>query len=202
MPAADRGIPERRAAVAIAGLVLALAGCTTVVTPPPEPEDPVPVFLLDNGRHASLVIPYRNGLVRYAYGEWDWYAANDTGVFRASGVLFTTGRGALGRRVFDGPLAMETVRRVVRVPIEQGWAIRVPGAKRAALVRDLERIFERAPDEHLHNPLYDLTFAPHPDRYNAATRNSNHAVIRWLQALGCQVDVGGPFSIWRVEAAD
>lgn len=192
------GKPKARRLVPAAALVVALAGCTTVVTPPPAPDDPVPVFLLDNGRHASLVVPHDGHLIRYAYGEWDWYAENDTGVFRASGVLFTKGPGALGRRAFSGAADTATVRRVVRVPIEASWKIRVPDAKRAALVRRLEGLFRRTPGRHLDNPLYDLTFAPHPQRYNAATRNSNHAVAGWLDELGCDVDLGGPFSIWEV----
>ena len=50
-------------------LVVLLGGCTTTVVVPPAPEQPRAVFLLDHGRHATLVLETaEGGLVRYAYG--------------------------------------------------------------------------------------------------------------------------------------
>ncbi|MGD8699334.1 MAG: hypothetical protein PVJ43_08595, partial [Gemmatimonadales bacterium] len=65
--------PRRTAAsprlLATTGLVI--TACTNVIVPPAEPLAPQTVFVIDHGRHASLVLPAPDsGLVRYAFGDW------------------------------------------------------------------------------------------------------------------------------------
>ena len=57
--------------VVILLLMATLSGCgTTLIVPPDKPRDPAPVFVLDHGRHTSLVLSAANGtLHRYAYGD-------------------------------------------------------------------------------------------------------------------------------------
>lgn len=188
----------RRCAVAAIGLLL--AGCAHTVVAPSAPERPVSAFLLDHGRHASLVLPGDDGPTRYAYGDWHYYAMNRTGPLRASGTLFGSNRAGLGRRSLAGATDLADVRRRVLVPVEAAWRIDVADARAAALVRRLESLFRRAEAPRTYNPLYDLEFVHHPEPYNVG-HNSNHVTGEWLRALGCSVHMRGPFSTWRVQGA-
>lgn len=99
--------------------VLLLAGCgTTRIVPPLDPHDPVSVFVLDHGRHTSLVLPAPDGsLRRYPYGDWLYYAVRDTGTASSLAALLWSTPGALGHRQMPGPATAEAVRTQVRVVI-------------------------------------------------------------------------------------
>ena len=89
---------------------LLLAGCATVVVAPAAPEDPVPAFLLDHGGHASLVLPAEKGrLVRYAYGDFSWYALGRTGPGTGLAALAGGTPAALGRGELAGPAEARSV---------------------------------------------------------------------------------------------
>ncbi|MGH8287112.1 MAG: hypothetical protein ACRETT_15295, partial [Steroidobacteraceae bacterium] len=95
----------------VCGLVPGLAGCTTTIGAPVHPADPVEVFIIDQGRTASLVIPASSGgMLRYAYGDWRWYALRETGLFRGAAALLWPTQGALGRAELGGPPTLATVR--------------------------------------------------------------------------------------------
>src|ERR687898_1077107 len=67
--------------LAASGIVAACAA-TFVVAPPPlvPAATRAPVAVLDHGQHSSLVIGRPDGrMVRYAYGDWRWYAEGKTG---------------------------------------------------------------------------------------------------------------------------
>lgn len=182
----------------MAGLAAVLtAACTNTVAPPAEPERPVAAFLLDHGRHASLVVARADGMTRYTWGDWDYYALNRTGPFRASGTLFGTNLAGLGRRRLPGPADEARVRDQVAVPIEALWRIDVPADHASRLHERLDERFLDARGTLTANPLYDLEFVLDPTPYNA-TSNSNHRVGDWLRELGCEVHMAGPFSNWRV----
>lgn len=184
--------------VAIAALATALTtACTNTVVPPAEPARPVAAFLLDHGRHASLVLERGDGMTRYAWGDWDYYALNRTGPFRASGTLFGTNQAGLGRKRLPGPAEQARVRRQVAVPIEAMWRIDVPGDRAHRLQERLDRRFLDERETLIANPLYDLEFVHDPKPYNV-TSNSNHRVGDWLRELGSEVRMAGPFSSWRV----
>ena len=187
----------RACTVALGALLV--GACTNTVVPPPAPAQPVSAFLLDHGRHASLVVEREDGLTRWSYGDWAWYAENRTGPFRASGTLFGSNRAALGRRELPGPAELAVIRGQVVVPVEAAWRIDVPARRAQGLNERLQRIFDDTPASRLlRNPLYDLDFAPHPEGYSA-WHNSNHVTAEWLRALGCTVEMAGPYSIWQVE---
>jgi hypothetical protein len=96
--------PRREGRVLGALLALCLSGCTTVVVPPARVAEPARVALLDHGRHASLVLKTaESGMVRYAYGDWDWYAQGTTGAIEGSAAVLWPTRAALGRRRLPGP---------------------------------------------------------------------------------------------------
>jgi hypothetical protein len=185
--------------VCIVALAAALTtACTNTVVPPAEPANPTTAFLLDHGRHASLVLEGPDGITRFAWGDWDYYALNRTGPFRASGTLFGANAAGLGRRRLPGPAEQARVRRQVAVPIEALWRIEVPGDNARRLHERLDRRFHDARATRTANPLYDLEFVQDEQAYNV-TSNSNHRVGEWLRELGCEVRMAGPYSSWRVQ---
>ncbi|MEX2575455.1 MAG: hypothetical protein WD382_02280 [Halofilum sp. (in: g-proteobacteria)] len=169
--------------------------------PPTRVERPARVFLLDHGRTSSLVLPQGEALVRYSYGEWDWYARNRTGVFRGSGALGVGTRGALGRRALEAGPDLSAVRAALAIPIESAWRIDVPADKAQSLARDLDRVFRARAGEAVDNPRMGLRFVPHPADYSLA-QNSNHMTATWLRRMDCRVEMRGPLSHWRVVRGD
>jgi hypothetical protein len=178
------------------------AGCVATIVPPPAPRDPRPVFVLDHGRTTSLVLPAAgDGIVRYAYGDWNYYAERRTSPFRGtSAVLFPT-RGALGRRELAGPADEAAVRRQVRVPSETVLAVWVGSGEIDRLREDLDGVYRANLHTRLFNEVYDLEFVEHPKSY-WAFHNSNQIVATWLAHLGCEVRGTTLFASWRVAAAD
>jgi hypothetical protein len=185
------------AATALLAAALTMMGCANTVVPPENPARPVAAFLLDHGRHASLVLETEEGMTRYAWGDWDYYALNRTGPLRASGALFAANTSGLARKRLPGPAAATRVRRQVAVPIEALWRIEVAEEHAHRLHARVDQRFREARATLTINPLYDLEFVHGGEPYNW-TRNSNHQVGYWLRALGCEVRMGGPFSDWRV----
>lgn len=188
---------------AISAALAALLGtaCTHTVVPPREPQRPVAAFLLDHGRHASLVLERADGMTRYAWGDWDYYALNRTGPLQASGTLLGANRAGLGRKHLQGPAERAYVRHQVAVPIEALWQIDVPAERARRLHERLDRRFRDGRATLTANRLYDLEFVHAATPYNV-TSNSNHRVGAWLRELGCEVRMAGPFSSWRVTAPD
>lgn len=184
------------ASIAALAAVLATA-CTHTVVPPAGPDRPVAAFLLDHGRHASLVLERADGMTRYAWGDWEYYALNRTGPFQASGTLFGANRAGLGRKRLPGPADPARVRHQVAVPIEALWRIDVPAEHARRLHARLDRRFRDGRATMTANPLYDLEFVQDTRPYRL-TANSNHRVGQWLRELGCEVRMAGPFSSWRV----
>lgn len=200
-PFGGRGPRGARLGIAIAAAALAspLAACTTTIVPPAAPAAPQAVFVLDHGRHASLVVPGPDGgIVRYSYGDWRWYALRKTGPLQGTSAVLWPTRAALGRRELPGPPEADAVVRQVRVGIEGLYEVTVDAGRVEALRRDLDSIFHAGAETRVDNPAYDLEFVHHPKPY-WLFRMSNQMVARWLEALGCRVRGPALFSRWRVE---
>jgi hypothetical protein len=197
MPVDDRLRQQRRAALPGLVLVVLLGGCGAVVTQPQAPQDPAPVFLLDHGRHASLVLPRDQDLVRYAYGDWDWYAERRTGAGKAMKALFAPSQAALGRKLLAGPATANNVRQRVGVPITQVFEISVEAGRVRELIARLDGLFEEGREAATYNFAYELEFVPHPDPYSLG-HNSNHVAVEWLRELGCTVKGDPALGSWRV----
>lgn len=181
----------------MAGMALLGSGCATRLVPPDAAPEPRPVFLLDHGRHASLVLPDGDGgLVRYAFGDWAYYARNRTGVYRGLRALMWPTPAALGRRELAGPVEPRRVRRAVAVVIREMHVLEVPAGRLAALRRRLARRFAAAA-VHYDNRLYDLTFARLDEAYWLGN-SSNQRVAAWLGELGVRTRGPALRSVWRV----
>ncbi|MFA9460067.1 hypothetical protein [Thiohalorhabdus methylotrophus] len=182
------------------GLCLLLVGCAaTGVRPPPEPGNASrAVFLLDHGRHASLVLSTPTGdLIRYAYGDWRYYAERDTGIGSGLAALFSNTPAALGRRKLPGPPEPGVVCLRVRVPVEALYPIRVAGDEVDALRRRLDGMHAE-PDRRLYVRAYDLVFVPYPGPYRLPI-TSNGKVAQWLRALDVEVEGDPLWSDWALE---
>lgn len=186
-----------RVALALAAIAL-LVGCANHVVPPVDVRDPAFVFVLDHGRHTSLVVSTpEGGLVRYAYGDWRFYAKRETGLGRAIAALLWQTPGALGRRELRGPPTAEAVRARIPLVIVNLYGIEVEQARVEALRKELDAIFAAA-EQPLDTPETDLIFVPHPRAYTLS-HNSNTAVAGWLTQLGCEVRGPAINARWRID---
>lgn len=187
-------------ALKLASVALPLtAACTNVIHPPPHPERATPVYLIDHGRHASLVLPVNaDTVVRYAYGDWRYYAQRETGVIETSTAVLLPTRAGLGRRELVTNATAESVREAIGLGVESIHRINVDSIEVASLRRHLNAIFQEALDTRIYNRPYDLLFVHHPEEYTIL-RNSNRMVALWLRRLGCRVRGMLLFSRWRVE---
>lgn len=195
------GLPmaRRLAGPVLACLALISAACTTVVVPPAAPAAPQPVFLLDHGRHSSLVLPGEaGGLVRYSYGDWAYYALGRTGPFEATAAVLWPTRAGLGRRELPGPPTLEGVGRAVLVGIEQAYELIVDARDIERLRASLDAIYRANRQTLVYNPGNDLEFVHHPRRYTVF-HNSNRVVADWLAELGCEIRGAALLARWRVE---
>jgi len=186
--------------VAFLALTASAAGCTTSLTPPPAPASPVPALLLDHGRHASLVLPRTDdGIIRYSFGDWRYYAERDTRLRSGIKALFWPTASALGRRELDAEPEAAAVRRALRVGVETIVILQVEEHRARALMTRLDSLFLQGREEaFLYNAVYDLEFARHPATYWFGN-NSNQVLAEWLRELG--ISTGGLtlLSSWKME---
>jgi len=184
----------------LAALAVLLSGCAALVVPPEPPPEARPVFLLDHGRHATLVLSHPDGgLVRYAYGDLAYYGHNRVGLWRALAAVAWPTPGGLGRRELEAPASPAGVRQAVAVPIEAVHVLVVAADRAAALGARLDARFARGYPQRRFNPWYDLVFVPDPAPYWLGN-NSNLRVAAWLEALGVEVRGGPLWSRWTVRA--
>jgi hypothetical protein len=171
-----------------------LAGCTALVEPPPAVHDPVPVVLLDRGRHSSLLLPGPDATaIEFAYGEWEWFALANDGWWRVPAVLFWPTRGALGRREWPSAAAAEA-------GTEHAYVLVVERAAAQSLRTRLEARFAAGSAEQVHSALYGLDFVPDEDSFWIG-HTCNAAAAEWLAELGCRVSGSTLMAEYRMPPA-
>ena len=163
-----------------------MSGCATTIIPPEDPPVPVSVFVVNFGRHTSLLLPALtdDSLVEYAYGEWKWFALDKSRSYRVFPTLFWPTRGTLGRRALSVSPDPHAIRRTV--PCEDVLEVVVASEDALSLSARLDMQFERNVDSMHFQPLYDLHFV-HSDKAFHLLHNCNRAVADWLRELGCEV---------------
>ncbi|MGB3224442.1 MAG: hypothetical protein WBB23_16700 [Desulforhopalus sp.] len=174
-----------------------LTGCGYTLIAPASPSNPTQVFLLDHGRHSSLVLPADCEMIRYSYGDWHWYVLNKRGFQAAFRALLLSSSAALGRQKISSAPLEESVRLAVQVNIENIISVMVERDRVDFLNTRLEHIFAENRQHIHHNPTYGVDFVPHPVPYSLY-HNSNKVVAQWLRELGVEVRGGGPFSRWKL----
>ena len=193
------GVSSLITAVAVAALQL--GGCATTIVPPDSVERPQSVFVLDHGRHSSLVLPHPDGFVRYAYGDWGWYAEVETGTTEASRAVLWPSRAGLGRSLVSGAATREGVRKGLRVGVQHLHEVSVETDRVIALRTSLDAYHRANEDGAKYNAVYGLTFVDYPEPY-AFWNNSNHKVAEWLRRLGCAIEGSAFWAWWRVTGAE
>lgn len=172
----------------VASVCVALGGCATVVTPPEAVRDPVSVYVLDYGYHASLAARADDGrVVEYAYGEWGWYAEGRRGWWRAPGVVLWPSQGALGRRIREGVTAPAPAEMAVWSGAETAIPVRVERASARAWLERMGAAWDagKAERSSLLNESHAMEFVRVPEEY-WIFRTCNSAVARWLREMGCE----------------
>lgn len=180
-------------------LAVPLAGCATIVIPPANPVDPVPVFIADYGKHSSLVFPAEDGrLVEFGYGQFDWYALEKDEWWRVPGLLFVPQQGTLCREEWAGPATEAGVDKGRRW-LEEILRVDVARADEERVLARLEARFAAGASNKVRNPNYRLWFVFDDDLYWVG-HSCNAAVADWLEELGCTVPARTVTANYRVLA--
>ena len=162
------------------------AGCSATITPPVSPPRPTAVYLCDYGYHSSLLLPVGHGaFVEYLYGDWDWAALNQTGVWPAVRAALFSSRAALGRRyvyVGDEPV------RPMTVPATFTRLV-VDGAKADRLQRSLDARWSAHADTAVYTGAAGAYYVYVQDEQSyGLLHNCNRVTADWLEATGCRAD--------------
>ncbi|QBQ55343.1 hypothetical protein [Nitrosococcus wardiae] len=192
-------LSRERKSLIIALIGVLLGGCANYVIPPKALEEQRRVFLLDHGRHPSLVLSRADSrLVRYAYGDWDYYARGKTGFLQGAAALLKPTTAALGRRELPGPPSAPAIRYQVKEGIESILMILVEADAVEQLQAALEAIYSENLNSLIYNADYDMEFVKHPQPYTLG-HNSNQVMAKWLEELGCEVRGWNLSSHWRLQ---
>ena len=186
MRSRDKARPALLLLLLLAGSVL--GGCQHVIEPPATVSDPVRVFVIDYGRHASLALPKDDsGLVEWSWGDWNWYALERTGAVEGLQALFASPQSTLSRRQLAP--AGDAGELAARVGSREVLALNVERKRARALQRNLEaRWLRRRKEAVIHSS--GRVFVPDEARYSLSN-NSVHELARWLEALGADVSGTG-----------
>jgi hypothetical protein len=193
------GCSSLRCGLVVSSVVLFLTGCvTTTLETPDKPENPRTVFLIDHGRHSSLVLSTEDGdLIRYAYGDWRYYADQDTSLSSGAAALLWETPATLARGELEGPPELAVLKSQLRVGVEDTYGFEVSGADADSLREQLDDLFSQGASEHQYVGAYDMTFSPHPEPYT--WRNNSATMIgRWMSQLGVGVKGWSLVASWEV----
>ena len=181
-------------------VVLVLSGCTATIIQPDEVIDPVPVYVLDHGRHNSLVLVVaEDDVQRLALGEWRWYVDGETGLGRSLAALFRETPAALGRARLDGPVDPNCWVVQVGSEIRNVLIFSAPHERVEELAERIDSAFDQA--ELFYSQTLNLEFVMDARPYTLGD-NSNHRVVEWLEFLGLEVRGNPTIGILRADDSE
>jgi len=156
----------------------------------------VRVLVLDHGYHTSLVLSADAGrVVRYAYGDWRYFAEGRQGLVNGLRALLWPTPGALGRRTLSAQPQPKALEPEVP-PIQHSYCLEVTQRAVADLRQRLDQRFAARHGRSLPAPRFGLTFVPDPRDYWLG-HNSNHAVAGWLEELDVEVRGWPVYARWK-----
>ena len=199
--AARRPVSGRKLGHTLLPLLLLLlaafgvGGCQRVIEPPTTVSDPVRVFILDYGRHASLALPNEEtGLTEWSWGDWNWFALDRTGPLHGLQALFASPGSTLSRR--DLAPARDALELAARVGAGEVLGLDVERERARALQRELDARWLRRREQAVRHSS-GRVFVPDDARYSISN-NSVHELTRWLEALGAEVSGTGVTANFRL----
>src|SRR5436309_10127978 len=87
-------------------------------------------------------MPSSNGkAVRWAYGNWNWYALENNGPLDALGALLIPSKSTLGRREMADPKDVESLKHSIPLWIQYVYVIKVERDREQKLLQRLEKEF-------------------------------------------------------------
>lgn len=178
------------------GSTILSTGCATHVKPPVDVQTPATVYIADYGLHSSLLLPdATQGLVEFAFGDWEWFALNHDQWYDALRIAIFPGRGTLGTRALPAVTTGDELPQWLG-PV-QAHALVVEKERAGKLLQRLQAEYARGVDEAVLNSQTSLWCAPTTGKYRPL-KNCNAAVAGWLEELGCRVHgprIGSEFVI-------
>ena len=143
------------------------------------------------------MLPLNEGLVRYSWGDRNYYALGDTSVLSGLRALFLKTPAVFGRQFLANTYDLDTALMQLRVPVHNVITIHVEADAVEKLSARLERRFSDA-SEIVHNPDYGVDFVPSPYP-STLGKNSNQRIGAWLSELGCRIDGRPWLSGWTLD---
>jgi hypothetical protein len=169
-------------------LAIVSSGCAWRITPPATLERPGNVYITSYGKHTRLALPEAaqpGRMIEFGFGDWHYYALEETSLLSGLRALFWSEASALSRRelLFHEDPAMFRVgsggEHTARIRVEQ--------ARIDALRNALEKEWNSLVGESAHRSQEDMSLRRSNARYHLF-RNSNHQTADWLRELGCKVN--------------
>lgn len=198
----QRGLMLRALILLICLPLLLVSGCSATISLPAQVAEPREVQLLLHGRHSSILLTAADqSRLRYSFGDWAWYVANEQNLASGSRALFLDSKGALGRQQIAPASAGENLEAQIGVGIGQRWQFQLEAAKVDALIQTLEQQFQHSQIAPFYSPERHLSFIP-SDRPYTMHYNSNHQAADWLTALGLKVEGNPVWGNWQVKSAE
>jgi hypothetical protein len=180
-------ISLRRIFISISTVVLILlvwVFSPATIIPPADPEEAIAVYIIEMGLHPEVVLPHpQDGLMRYAYGDWNYFALNQQALNDAVAALFTPTPGTLGRSTLSN---VEELRQLVTEKNANLLSLEVAQDKAFKLAQSLDERFAKNIATRTQNPQTGLSLVKDEQEYTVL-HNSNHELVVWLEQLGCQV---------------
>jgi hypothetical protein len=168
-------------------VLLTTAGCTWRITPPGAVERPGTVYVTTYGKHTRLALPQAadpHRLVEFGFGDWHYYALEETGLLSGLRALFWSEASAYSRRELRYHPDPDTFSRLsggersARLVVEQS---------QIAVLRDaLEQRWRSLAGETVQRSAEELSLRRSDEPYHLF-HNSNHRTAEWLRELGCEV---------------
>ncbi|AFZ48024.1 hypothetical protein Cyast_2074 [Cyanobacterium stanieri PCC 7202] len=157
----------------------------TIIIPPTSPLKPITVYVIDYGLHSRLILPDRPPtLVQYAYGDWEYFALQNRNLLTTLKALLIPTQGTLKREEISNLATLKkTVNAQPRINLLE---LEVSEEKMLKLRSKLEQRFEENIDTKITYNADRIQFVKDDQEYTIL-HNSNHQVVEWLQAMGCEV---------------
>jgi hypothetical protein len=180
-------------------LALPLAGCSWTVKNSSQVPDPVSIYLTDYGRHTSLIMPVSDSmLVEYAFGDWDWFAANQNDSFSGVRALTFSRGSTLGRRFYVNTDDLNELRRLSNA--KRLARLTAPRERVKRLTDRLDRAYMKHIETWRFNELTHLDHV-RSDRHYWGLDNCNQLTATWLRELGLEVSGISVFSNFKAPSA-